>query len=504
MGDTVADEIRSLIGRGELLAAADRCDTEIGDDPRAAPLELVWLAGLALARCGATDRAESLLDEADVDTRAADAAPRLRDDLAGLRARLIKDRAIGASGRERIELARAAAQAYAGDDAGTYRLINEATMHLLAGDRPASRRAAERALDLLGTDDDYWTHATRAEASLLLERPEATEVALRAAAATDPDWSMRSTTVRQLRFVCAELAVDDHVLDTLSLPTVAHYSGHMFAAGPEAALAEQIREHLIERNVGSVHGSLACGSDLVIVETALDLGIEVHVVIPCPIPDFLERSVRPGGRDWVERFDRALARSTGTVIEPTLALEDAAMFGYADQLAMGFALTRARQQDAEAFQLAVWDGVDGGGEAGTGSAVRRWRATGNETIVISIDRSAFEPVAASPDGDDHDDRPRNVKALLFADVKGFSGLSERDLPDFFEEVMAGLATVIDRYGDAVPYRNTWGDAVYLVVETAAVAADLALEMQAELRTIAQRAGLPSLSARIGEIGRAHV
>ncbi|MEO0493508.1 MAG: adenylate/guanylate cyclase domain-containing protein [Actinomycetota bacterium] len=499
MSDAATEEIRALIGRGELLAAADRCDAEIGDDPATAPLELVWLAGLALARCGATDRAERLLTAADATRRATDAEPDLRDDLAGLQARLIKDRAMAATGAARAELARAAADAYAGDEAGTYRLVNEATMRLVAADHAEARHAAEQALALLATaEDDYWTHATRAEVSLLLGRLDDTAAALAAAAATGPDWSMRSSTLRQLRFVCAELGVDPALLDALPLPTVAHYSGHMFAAGPEAGLAEQIRAELVARGVGRVHGSLACGSDTVIVETALDLGIDVHIVIPCPVPEFVDRSVRPGGHEWVERFDRALAAATDVVIEPTIALEDEAMFAYADQLAMGFALTHARRQDAEVFQLAAWDGLDTGGEAGTGAAVRRWRATGNETVVVELDRRRFEPVAASTHApDDLGDRPRSVKALLFADVKGFSGLSERDLPDFFEEVMAGLASVIDRYGDAVRYRNTWGDAVYLVVDTAGIAADLALEMQRELRTIADRISRPSLSARIG-------
>ncbi len=87
--------------------------------------------------------------------------------------------------------------------------------------------------------------------------------------------------------------------------------------------------------------------------------------------------------------------------------------------------------------------------------------------------------------------------MLFADVKGFSALGEDELPDFFEKVMARLAQVIDPFGETVRYRNTWGDAVYLVVDTAAEAAHVALAMQEELLVARGELGWPTLTARIG-------
>jgi class 3 adenylate cyclase len=90
-----------------------------------------------------------------------------------------------------------------------------------------------------------------------------------------------------------------------------------------------------------------------------------------------------------------------------------------------------------------------------------------------------------------------VKALLFADIEGFSALTEDRVPDFFEQVMSRLAVVIDRHGDRVHSRNTWGDAIHLVLDTATDAAHLALEIQAELQATRDALGWPSLSARIG-------
>jgi hypothetical protein len=500
MTDAVAEQIRSLMARGEFLAAADAGHRDIGDAPAGADVEIVWLTGLALARCGAPDRAQQLLDDARLVDRAAEAPPALRDDVLALRARLVKDRALAATGSARRTLAAESAAAYvAVDAASSYALVNAATMLLIAGDADASRARATQALSLLDDGEgDYWSTATRAEALLLLGRSDDAAAALTAAASTGADWSMRSTTKRQLTLVAREAGIDDGVLDALAVPSVAHYSGHMFASGPEMELRALIAAELRSRNVGAVHGSLACGSDLLVVETALALGIEVHAVLPCPADAFVERSVRPGGADWMARFDAAMVAASSVVIESTVALPDEAMFGYADQLAMGFALARAQQLGSDVFQLALWDGVESAGEAGTGAAVARWARTGNTTIVIDLSRDHLVPVAADPNPAPVDgSRPRTVKAMLFADVKGFSTLREDELPSFFEEVMARLARVIGTFGEAVDYRNTWGDAVYLVLERASDAARLALALQEELRSMREPLGMPGLTARIG-------
>ena len=119
-------------------------------------------------------------------------------------------------------------------------------------------------------------------------------------------------------------------------------------------------------------------------------------------------------------------------------------------------------------------------------------------MVVDLPREELEPVgAATVQPAAADGRIRSVKALLFADVKGFSAMAEPDLPDFFETVMRRLATVIDRYGEAVRYRNTWGDALYLVVDGVADAARLSLDLQLELRLLRDELGWSTLTARIG-------
>jgi class 3 adenylate cyclase len=501
MSDAAAAAIAAQLSRGEFLLAADLGAAALADDDGVDP-EVAWLTGLALARCGATSRAERLLAELDLVSLVSDATPRLREDVLGLRARLAKDRALSAPEPDRPALATLAAQLYEVASQAVpshYALVNAATMWRLAGDESASGRAAEQALELLAgleTTDDYWALASIAEARLLLADPSAAADALQAATALHPDWSMRSSTVRQLRLVCTLLGLPPEILDLIGLPTIAHYTGHMFRTGPEPVLRRSIDALLEKRSVGAVYGSLACGADIVVAETAREAGVEVHLVLPCPREEFLERSVKPGGTDWVDRAHTLLAGVTVTE-EPTLSLDDEAMFAYGDQLAMGFALTRAAQLGTDVFQIALWDGTSSAGEAGTAAAVARWRQAGHTTSVVTLSRDDLVPIGSRRPQLPSDRRARGVRSMIFADVKGFSTLAEDRLPDFFERVMGALAEVLDDYDDDLRYRNTWGDALYLVFDHAAAAGQCALDLQARIDGLAGEPGWSELSMRIG-------
>ena len=60
--------------------------------------------------------------------------------------------------------------------------------------------------------------------------------------------------------------------------------------------------------------------------------------------------------------------------------------------------------------------------------------------------------------------------MLFGDIKGFSKLTEKQLPAFADKMLGAIADTLERYGSAINYRNTWGDGLYVVI-------DCALELQ---------------------------
>jgi class 3 adenylate cyclase len=181
---------------------------------------------------------------------------------------------------------------------------------------------------------------------------------------------------------------------------------------------------------------------------------------------------------------------------------------------MGLALLRARYLDADLRQLAVWDGRPAHGEAGTAIDIASWRRGSRAVTFISPDTLAVvsepDPSVAAPAAPAIAAMPvpagapaapggRVVRAMLFGDVKGFSKLTDEQLPTFARLVLGGFAAVLRAHADEVWYRNTWGDAVYVVLSDAYAAARCALALQSAMASIDfQAEGLPAhLALRIG-------
>ena len=499
--------VRSLEGRGELLLGYDTALQGLEAHP--GDLWLAHRAVLNLAKSGATARAESEFVRLGLDRSQ-------EPDVAALGARIAKDRGLAASGTERAKLLSRAADQYEAiyrRSGGYYPGINVATLRLLAGEPQKSEQVAREVLALCNTagstaEDDYYSAASAAEAALVLGDVGAAGEALRRAVGFGSDLAARAATRRQLRLICAARALSDEVLAPLAPPTVIHYTGHMiappgrsgrFKAEQEKPIAEAIAAKLEQHGVGFGYGALACGADILFAEALIAKGAELHVVLPFAREDFIRASVAPGGAAWVERFEACLQRAR-TI---TYATEDAYLghdwiFSYGSFVAMGLAVLRARFLDGPVRQLAVWDGEATGGVAGTAFDVGTWRSLNRPADIIlcsaqSQERGRRQPAvaAARVQGE--------LKTMLFGDVKGFSKLTEAQIPGFVEHVLGTLGRVLRQYGEQVLYRNTWGDGLFLVIGDAAIAARCALALQTALEQLDLPAhGLPdTLALRLG-------
>jgi hypothetical protein len=517
------DLVRLEERRGELLTAFDLAERGLAEHP-----EDLWLkhrAVLALARAGATEEAARRFEDYAL-------AGHADEDIAALQARIAKDLALAAEGperRRRAALAAALYDAVFADSGGYYPAVNAATMWMVSGDADRARERASEVLRLLaaGRDDSYYAAATEGEAQLLCGDVPAARHALECAAGRHGgDYGALATTRRQLRIVCALTGVDAELLRVLAGPAVVHFCGHRvadeagdgrFSREAEAAVSASIGEVVDRHPAGYAYGSLASGGDILWAEALLRAGSEVHVVLPFAREEFVARSVASSGAGWVERFDHcAAAATTLRYATDDAFLGDDVLFRYGTELAMGLALLRARYLDADLRQLAVWDGGPAHGEAGTSIDIASWRRGGHAASYVSpdtfaaiteIDEPGTAPAAnaalsapqrsalASPDPGSR----RVVRAMLFGDVKGFSKLTDEQLPTFARLVLGGFAAVLRRHAGEVHFRNTWGDAVYVVLSDAFAAAACALELQAAMTAIELEAeGLPThLALRIG-------
>lgn len=267
------------------------------------------------------------------------------------------------------------------------------------------------------------------------------------------------------------------------------YCGHMFNSGSaeEPLLAGRIAEALDRLDAGAGFGPLACGADLLIAEALLARGAALHVVLPFAEEDFIAESVLCGGEDWLPRYhacrDAAASLHFAT---PGAYVGDDNQFAYNTQFAMGLAALKAEARGTRAVQVAVvsnkFRSLSRTGLAGTVADIGLWQALGRETVAIPAGPVPRDLVFPEHDWG-HLDTQREIRSIIFADYKGFSRLGERELPLFVSEVMGRIATVLAEFGDHVEFRNTWGDAIYVIVDTPRIAARIALALQDRLRDL---------------------
>ena len=466
---------------------------------------------LCLARAGALDFARTEYVRLGLDRICDD------PDTIALGARLLKDVALAARGPRRVAFAKASARRY--HDlfqrfGGLYGAVNAATMTLVAGDRAGGRARAATVLEVcsppgLTGEAAYYEAASRAEARFLTGDLEAARATLAEALALAPRaFAAHASTLRQLGMLCQETGEDSRWLDPFRPPVCAHFTGHIFdaarkdalAGGRDSDLRRDLDRTLRQERVGFVYGGLAAGADIVCAEAVLEAGAELHVVLPVNRESFVAVSVAPFGRDWIERFEACFARATSVryAAQDSYA-GDEQVFAYASQIAMGCAVLRAQTLSTEAIQMAVWDGHPATGSAGVAVDLAYWAQGGRRRVIIDIRRPppALSPAVKHPN--QAGSAQRAMKAMLFADVKGFGALSDDQIPAFIEVVMGQMAKVVEGLAAPPGHVETWGDGLFLVFDRPIDAALAALSLLEAHRALDLRAqGLPrSLGLRIG-------
>jgi class 3 adenylate cyclase len=72
--------------------------------------------------------------------------------------------------------------------------------------------------------------------------------------------------------------------------------------------------------------------------------------------------------------------------------------------------------------------------------------------------------------------PRGLKAMLFADIRGFGALRDDQIPAFMDGVMGRMAEAVAGLSEPPSHIETWGDGLFLVFERPIQAALAALTL----------------------------
>ena len=367
-------------------------------------------------------------------------------------------------------------------------------------------------------------HWARAKAALLLGHLQdaltATDAAL---AASDRGPMQRATARRDLQsMMAAGVPAPEAMVDRLPPPVVAicagqgidlpGYSGDastpIFPPGLEPFVRRAIDEALEALGVEIGYVSAAAGAEILFVEALIDRGAEVNLMVPCDLDDFVAARVRPAGPGWERRFLQALRlASTVTVVNEERDSGDDVLFHFSNRVIDGSARLRAALLDAEPHLLVVWDFACDARLGGPADFIDSWGDPARLRLIDLDDiRERAGPLPAAgpspasgmpteaveepPEQQLADQQPRVVRAMLFADVVGFSALTDAQQPllwRYLEQVGRHMAghhrppTLVD----------AWGDALFVVMPTAETMADYAFALSGALEALDSRdAGLP--------------
>jgi len=485
---TTTQEAQRLLKMGDYFAVYDCVQKSLEEDSFSS--ELVYLGLLALAKSGATNQALDLYEIYK------ERIPQ-NGEFLSLLARLHKDLCIqskdNASIKKYGELGRELYLQAFDTDPSYYPLINAAFLSLWIGDNKEVKNLANRVLELCAQEANadglnaYYVRATEAEAHLLLGQTDLVEQKLKNARQHCPwDLANLSGTYRQLKLICQTKNLPITLLEKIRPPAVITYTGqlmHGMGKSPgidpsdENAIAQAIADLIEKHKVRVAYGSLACGADILVAEAILKAGGELNIILPFERQEFEQISVAPAGQQWVKRYYEILERadSISQVVGEGVSGHDLLFEACAHQ-AMGMAHLRSQTLGSKAFQIAVWNEQNLHSAAGTTGAMQRWESLGLENLVVPVPptkNKGVNPVKPSPPPPGP---RRQMKAMIFADVKGFSNLPESSLAVFLPWWMRALQRIHSNYGEHVQYINTWGDASYSVIDDVSRAASIALDM----------------------------
>jgi len=380
--------------------------------------------------------------------------------------------------------------------------VTAATLTHLGGDH---RQARALALEILHGGDsdpeagDFHGWFSRALAWLLLEDRDRAWQALRQAVAGVGDHYPTVVTARQEveRYGRTGLPLFPEILEILAPPTVVLFAGTpldppglgsvRFPPALEAPVAGAIARRLDQLEARIGYSSAACGSDLLFCEAMLARGGEVNLVLPFALEDFIRHRVRYAGEHWEQRFRRVLdaAHSVNYATGERYLGHDI-LFRYANQILMGQAMMRSAFLSSEPYLLAVWD-LMLSGEQGTASDfidhwpdILRLRLVDLDELREQVPESALNASPPRPARNRLRHAravlPRAIKAMLFADVVGYTRLAEEHLPGFH----ALLSELVNRLAGRHPPLDkleSWGDAIFAVLPGAVAMAEYALLLQ---------------------------
>lgn len=352
-----------------------------------------------------------------------------------------------------------------------------------------ARRFCEEILASQSPGSRHWIEATLGESMIILGDLEQARLRYQCAQSEISCKGSHIGTMRsQARLALKYCGFGPNALDDVFLvPKICVFSGHMLDRADQEVprfrlkdigrVREEISEFFDSVLIGIVYSSAACGSDILFLEEAQRRGIESIIVLPFSPEEFRKTSVHFAGQDWDNRFDRVLESASHVInLDDDPTAPGPIAYTYTNRYLDGAALLRARALDTETCCLAVWDHSESLLGGGTSEIASHWESRHADLRVIDVGSSPVHPKSAPTE-----ELPRTLVSVVFADVVGFSKLTEPQIVPYVKHFLGGVRELANRYRDEMTFVNTWGDAVFAVFDSTEKLGEFALGLRSFVR-----------------------
>ncbi len=428
---------------------------------------------LALAQSGAAADAGSLLSHL-IDSGVNDAETK------GLLGRTYKDMALQGSGKGSKGKNRAAFAIYyrsfqeakgrRDDEASYYNGINAATLAFLGDDPQRAEHIAvevesicEREKVKLAAENceiPFWLDATLGEVALLAgDFNLAAGFYKQAASKTEGDFRSLGSMLKQVKLILRKSKQAETLLDDcFRLPAVCVYS--CLQAEPvddEQWLQSFFKEQIRTERAWIAYSSGISHAEIIFLEEVLRQGGEINIALPVAREHILTHCFAAEDRALQERFT-ALCEQAATLRVLDQYQEE--KFSHSLEFCLlyiqGTAMARADQMATRLVALS--EKMMGGNFGGTMGVSQQNDALCSTITLDGVDHSLFLP-------------------MLFADVKGYSKLTEKELVSFATAFLGKVAIITDTYGSRLLSKQTMGDGLFIVFKDLSTAVNFAIDVQ---------------------------
>jgi len=208
--------------------------------------------------------------------------------------------------------------------------------------------------------------------------------------------------------------------------------------------------------------------DVLFLSEAMERGCEINVVLPFPMSEFRSRkSSLFADEDTWRAFEKIVGSAARAVVAGEHRVSgNRVALEYAAKMRDGLARLRANLLDVDMVPV---------------SPAGAPEAPGAEVLDVQelAEDVPYGDIPPTGIGDEQPAMPgysQEIMAMLFGDVRGYSQLSEEQIPYFAEHFMGEVARAVAGLSSQPAVKNSWGDALYFVFERVSDAALFAVEL----------------------------